>query len=86
MSGYDPPPVLKRLEQWERNVHWLALAGLWVGAAVAAVIIWHVAMPPDRHFLPEAQLRELRSMALTAFITATVTNYYRKRSSRPKHE
>lgn len=80
MSDYDPPPVLKRLEQWERNVHWLTLAALWVSAAIAGIIIWHVAMPPERHFLPEGQLRELRSMALTAVITAAVTNYYSKRS------
>ena len=83
MSGYEPPPVLRRLEQWERNVHWLSLLALWVSAAVAAVIVWHVAMPSDWHFLPEGQLRELRSMALTAVITAAITNYYGRRSRPP---
>ena len=79
LRNYDPPPVVKRLEQWQRNVHWLSLAALWVSAAVAGIIIWHVAMPPDRHFLPDGQLRELRSMALTAMVTAAVANYFQRR-------
>ena len=78
--AYNPPPELERLEQWQRHVHWFAIAALWVGAAVAGVILWHVAAPPAFHFLPAEQLRELRSMALTAVVTTSVTSYFQRRN------
>ena len=79
-KGYMEPPVLTRLEQWERHVHWFALATLWAGAAIVLIIIWHVAAPPSAHFLPAEQLRELRSMALTVAVTTAVTNHFQRKS------
>ena len=61
-------------------MHWFAIGTLWIGAAVAFIITWHVAAPPIVHFLPPEQLRELRSMALTVAITTAVTSYFRRRS------
>ena len=62
--------------------HWIALGALWVIATIAFLIafaiLYHLLLPEKWHYLGAAQLRDLRSVALTAVTSAAAVRYFRR--------
>ena len=80
--GEDKLAAQRRLARFRRHSDWIALGALWVIATIAFLIafaiLYHLLLPEKWHYLGAAQLRDLRSVALTAVTSAAAVRYFRR--------